>query len=173
MSEIELGTAYTWGDARTRGATRGQIARDGVRIGHGLYLSSAVEPDLATRCRAWRLVLPGDVAFSLGTAARLHGAPIAEPPTVHVVVPSRRQLPRRAGLTVHERLLAEEDVVAAGRLLVALGAEKFLELVAALHAPELLVMYDELPRARGLDGGHLTQPLATEHRWISHQQVLC
>ena len=63
MSDIDLGTAYTWDDARSRGATRGQIAQDGVRIGRGLYLSSAVEPDLATRCRAWRLVLPGDAAF--------------------------------------------------------------------------------------------------------------
>ncbi|WP_448611139.1 hypothetical protein [Geodermatophilus sp. URMC 60] len=49
MTDIDLGTAYTWDDARSRGATRGQIAQDGVRIGRGLYLSSAVEPDLATR----------------------------------------------------------------------------------------------------------------------------
>ena len=97
MTDIDLGTAYTWDDARARGATRGQIAQDGRRIGRGLYLSSAVEPDLATRCRAWRLVLPSDAAFGLGTAARLYGAPVAEPAAVHVVVPSRRQLPGAQG----------------------------------------------------------------------------
>ena len=97
MSDIDLGTAYTRDDARSRGATRGQIAQDGVRIGRGLYLSSAVEPDLATRCRAWRLVLPGDSTFGLGTAARLHGAPIAEPPTVHSSSPRGGSCPGARG----------------------------------------------------------------------------
>jgi hypothetical protein len=159
MTEIELGAAYTWIGARARGATRGQIAQDGVRIGRGLYLSSAVEPDLATRCRAWRLVLPGDVAFGLGTAARLHGAPLPEPPTVHVVVPSRRQLPRRAGLTVHERLLAEEDVVVVGGLPLTSGPQTFLDLAARLPPAELVAVGDALARAGYLDAGSMARRL--------------
>ncbi len=164
MTDIDLGTAYTWDDARSRGATRGQIARDGVRIGRGLYLSSAVEPDLATRCRAWQLVLPGDAAFGLGTAARLHGAPIAEPPTVHVVVPSRRQLPRRAGLTVHERLLAEEDVVVVGGLSLTSGPQTFLDLAAGLPPAELVAVGDALLRAGRMDAASLARRLERADR---------
>ena len=164
MSEIELGTAYTWGDARTRGATRGQIARDGVRIGRGLYLSSAVEPDLATRCRAWRLALPGDAAFGLGTAARLHGAPVAELSTVHVVVPSRRQLPRRTGLTVHERLLEPEDVMVVDGLPLTSGAQTFLDLAATLPPAELVAVGDALLRSDRMDAGSLACRLARADR---------
>src|SRR5919112_4775919 len=164
MTDIDLGTAYTWDDARSRGATRGQIAQDGVRIGRGLYLSSAVEPDLATRCRAWRLVLPGDSAFGLGTAARLHRAPIAEPPTVHVVIPSRRQLPRRAGLTVHERLLAEEDVVVVGGLPLTSGPQTFLDLAARLPAAELVAVGDALVRCGEMDSASLARRLERADR---------
>jgi predicted transcriptional regulator of viral defense system len=159
MTQIELGTAYTWDDARSRGATRGQIAQDGVRIGRGLYLSSAVEPDLATRCRAWRLVLPEDAAFGLGTAARLYGTPEPESPTVHVVVPSRRQLPRRAGLTVHERLLTGEDVVVVGGLPLTSGPQTFLDLAARLPPAELVAVGDALLHAEQMDAGSLARRL--------------
>jgi hypothetical protein len=164
MTDIELGTAYTWTGARDLGATRRQIAQDGVRIGRGLYLSYAVEPDLATRCRAWRLVLPGDVAFGLGTAAQLYGAPIEEPPTVHVVVPSRRQLPRRAGVTVHERLLAEEDVVVTGGLPLTSGPQTFLDLAARLPPAELVAVGDALLGAGEMDAGSLARRLERADR---------
>jgi hypothetical protein len=164
MTDIDLGTAYTWDDARSRGATRGQIAQDGRRIGRGLYLSSAVEPDLATRCRAWRLVLPGDAAFGLGTAARLYGAPVTEPAAVHVVVPSRRQLPRRAGLTVHERLVAAEDVVVAGGLPLTSGSQTFLDLAALLPPAELVAVGDALARSGHLDAASLARRLERADR---------
>ncbi|SDN55735.1 Transcriptional regulator, AbiEi antitoxin, Type IV TA system [Geodermatophilus sp. DSM 45219] len=164
VTDIELGTAYTWTGARDLGATRRQIAQDGVRMGRGLYLSSAVEPELTTRCRAWRLVLPGDVAFGLGTAARLYGAPIDEPPTVHVVVPSRRQLPRRAGVTVHERLLAEEDVVVTGGLPLTSGPQTFLDLAARLPPAELVAVGDALLRAGEMDAGSLARRLERADR---------
>ena len=80
----------------------------------------------------------------------LSGAPIDEPPTVHVVVPSRRQLPRRAGVTVHERLLAEEDVVVTGGLPLTSGPQTFLDLAARLPPAELVAVGDALMR-----GGHL------------------
>ena len=164
MSQIDLGTAYTWHDARTRGATRGQVAEDGVRIGRGLYLSSAVEPDLVTRCRAWRLVLPVDAVFGLGTAAWLYGAPVAEPPTVHVVVPSRRQLPRRAGLTVHERLVTEEDVALHRGLPLTSGPQTFLDLAARLPPAELLAVGDALLRAGHVDPASLAHRLERADR---------
>lgn len=164
MSEVELGTAYTWDDARTRGATRGQIAQDGVRVERGLYLSSAVEPDLATRCRAWRLALPGDAAFGLGTAARLYGAPVEQSPTVHVVIPSRRRLPRRAGLTVHERLLEPEDVVVAGGLPLTSGPQTFLDLAAWLPPAELVAVGDALLRSGRMDEGSLARRLERADR---------
>jgi len=71
MDGIELGTGYSWRAARNAGATRQQIGQDGVRLGHGLYLSRAAEPDLATRCLAWLQVLPSGAVFGLGTAAEL------------------------------------------------------------------------------------------------------
>ncbi|MGK5169799.1 type IV toxin-antitoxin system AbiEi family antitoxin [Geodermatophilus sp. CPCC 205761] len=164
MTEIELGTAYTWADARARGATRGQIAQDGVRLGRGVYLSSSVEPELATRCRAWALVLPGDAAFGLGTAAQLYGAPLTSPPTVHVVIPSRRQLPRRAGLIVHERLLEDEDVATRGGLRLTSGAQTFLDLAAGLPPAELVAVGDALLRAGHLDPATLGRRLERADR---------
>ncbi|MGY1704008.1 hypothetical protein ACI79C_05495 [Geodermatophilus sp. SYSU D00697] len=152
MTRLELGTAYTWASARTRGATRGQIAQDGVRLGRGVYLSSAVDPDLVARCRAWALVLPADAAFGLGTAAALCEAPVGSARTTSVVVPSRGRLPRRAGLTVHERLLTPEDVVVnpAGLRLTS-GPQTFLDLAARLPDAELVAVGDALVRA-----GHMT-----------------
>jgi hypothetical protein len=159
MTEFELGTAYTWAAARARGATRAQIAGDGVRVGRGVYVSSAVEPDLTTRCRAWALVLPGDAAFGLGTAAELYGAPGPSSLTVHVVVPSRRQVPRRAGLTVHERSMADGDVVQWKGLRVTSGAQTLLDLAATLPSAELVAVGDALVRAGRLDAAALGRRL--------------
>lgn len=122
-------------------------------------LSSAVEPDLAIRCHAWRLVLPGDAAFGLGTAARLYGVPVDEPPTVHVVVPSRRQLPRRAGLTVHERLLEPEDVVVVDGLPLTSEPQTFLDLAAGLPPAELVAVGDALLCGQHLDDESLARRL--------------
>ncbi|RBY77717.1 hypothetical protein DQ238_14945 [Geodermatophilus sp. TF02-6] len=160
MTEFDLGTAYTWTGARGRGATRGQIAQDGVRVGRGVYLSAAVEPDLPARCRAWQLALPADAAFGLGTAAGLHGAPMATSSTVHVVIPSRRQLPRRAGLTVHERLLGAEDVVVLDGLRQTSGPQTFLDLAAGLPSAELVAVGDGLLRAGRLTAESLVRRLA-------------
>jgi hypothetical protein len=159
MTEFELGTAYTWAGARAGGATRGQIAGDGVRVGRGVYVSAAVEPDLATRCRAWALVLPGDAAFGLGTAAELCGAPGPSSRTVHVVVPSRRQVPRRAGLTVHERAVEDDDVVGLDGLRITSGAQTFLDLAARLPSAELVAVGDALVRAGRLDAAALDRRL--------------
>ncbi|RFU21325.1 hypothetical protein [Geodermatophilus marinus] len=150
MTDIELGEAYTWAAARAAGATRGQIRRDGVRLGKGLYLSSAAEPDLRTRCAAWAPVLPDDAAFGLWTAAELLGAP-ARRSSVHVVLSPRLSLPRRAGLVVHARGIAAADVVDLDGLAVTSGPQTWLDLAPLLPPQELVAVGDALMR-----GGHLT-----------------
>jgi hypothetical protein len=151
MEEVELGTGYTWRAARDAGATRRQIEQDGVRLGHGLYLSRAAEPDLATRCLAWLRVFPPSAVFGHGTAAGLMAAPLGRPPAVHVIVPAGTPVPHRRGLVTHERTLDPEDVVALHGLPVTSGAQTFLDLAATLPAGELVAVGDALLRT-----GHLT-----------------
>jgi hypothetical protein len=129
MGEIELGRAYTWASARTQGVARRQIGRDGVRLRRGLYLSSAVEPDLTERCAAWALVLPADAAFGLFTAAQLWGAPVPEGGPVQAVVTPRSVLPQRRGLQVRIRAdLSPADVVRRAGLRVTSPAQTYLDL---------------------------------------------
>src|SRR4051794_11375419 len=111
MDGIPLESAYTWQDARAAGATRRQIAADGVAVAHGLYLSSAVSPTLLRRCRAWTRLLPVDAAFGLETAAALLGAPVEPPAAAQIALRPRPVLPQRRGLEVHVRDLRGGDVV--------------------------------------------------------------
>jgi hypothetical protein len=147
MEGIPLGHAYTWTEARASGVSRRQILLDGVELSRGLYLSSAVEPDLRQRCRAWAKVLPPDSAFGLDTAAALYGVADREPETIHAVMRPRRVLPQRAGLTVHVRRLLDVDVADHGGLRVTAGEQTFLDLAAVLPPPDLFVLGDRLMRA--------------------------
>src|SRR5215213_9778927 len=90
MDAIPLDSSYTWSGARRLGVTRAQIRADGIELSRGLYLSSAVEPDLTVRCHAWAKVLPADAAFGFRTAAVLHGVSDSESTAVHVVMRPRR-----------------------------------------------------------------------------------
>jgi hypothetical protein len=147
---ISLGTSYTWLDARARGVTRRQIAQDGVPIARGLYLSGAVPPTLARRCRAWTHLLP-DAVFGLQTAGALLGAPLDPPSRVQVILSPRPIRPQRAGLSVHVRRLLEDDVIAIDDLRMTSGAQTFLDLAARLPRTELVACGDALMRR-----GHLT-----------------
>ncbi|MGY2128143.1 hypothetical protein [Blastococcus sp. SYSU DS0617] len=164
MDGIPLDPGYTWIEARARGVTRRQIHADGVPLSRGLYLSSAVEPELEVRCRAWAKVLPEDAAFALGTAAVLLGASDAEPRTVHVVMTPRRVLPQRPGLTVHARRLSRDDVVEHAGLRVTSGAQTFLDLASVLLPEDLLVVGDALMRLGRLEPGTLARRLARADR---------
>ena len=159
MDGIPLGTSYTWSAARRTGATRRQIATDGLALGRGLYLSRATEPTLAALCSAWAGVLPGDAAFGLGTAAALFGAADPDPDALHVVLRPRSVLPQHAPLTVHARRLEDEDVVALDGLRVTSGAQTYLDLAAGLRAPDLLALGDALMRAGHLDAPDLERRL--------------
>jgi AbiEi antitoxin C-terminal domain len=157
VDPIPLDTAYTWLDARARGATRRQIQADGLEIARGLYISRAVPPTLVRRCRAWTRLLPDDATFGLETAGALLGAPVDAPPVIQVVLRPRPVLPRRAGLEVHVRQLTTQDIVDVGGLRITSGAQTFLDLAARLPPAELVAVGDALMRH-----GHLAADVLSE-----------
>jgi hypothetical protein len=165
MDPVPLGTTYTWREARARGATRRQIAQDGVAIARGLYVSSAASPTLVTRCRAWTRCLPGDAAFGLETAGGLLGAPVDPLPWVQVVLRPRPVLPQRSGLAVHVRALGGDDVVELTGLRITSGPQTYLDLAAKLPSAELVAVGDALMR-----GGHLTSA-SLEQRLLRADRV--
>ena len=160
MDDAELPLAHTWAQARAAGARRRQIAADGRRRSRGLYLSSAADDGLRTRCSAWTRLLPADAAFGLGTAAALLGAGADPPPEVEVVLRPRPVLPRRRGLTVHVRDLRAEDVIEVGGLRVTSGPQTFLDLAARLPPAELVATGDALLRGDLLHPARLDRLLA-------------
>jgi hypothetical protein len=164
MDDVELPLHYTWSEAREAGARRRQVREDGVRLGRGLYLSRAAEPDLAARCRAWTRLLPSDAAFALRTAACLLGVDTAPPPQVEAVLTPRPVPPRRRGLVVHQRDLRSADVVEVDGLRVTSGARTFLDLALFLPPHDLVAVGDALLRAGRLDPAELAVRLAGADR---------
>jgi very-short-patch-repair endonuclease/Zn-finger nucleic acid-binding protein len=163
MDGIPLDACYTWADARTRGVTRRQIGIDGIPLARGLYLSRGAVGDLAARCRAWAKVLPADAAFAMGTAAALHGA-APETADVHVALGPRRVLPQHAGITVHARALAAEDIVECAGVRLTSGAQTFLDLAPRLMPWELVALGDALMRNGALTPESLTRRLTRADR---------
>jgi hypothetical protein len=160
MEDVDLGSIYTWRDARDRGVRRSQIAADGLRLSRGLYLSSAVAPSLMERCRAWAVLLPPGAAFALETAAQLYGLPTHSSPDVHAVVRPQRVLPQRRGLRVHVRRLEDDDVIRLAGLLVTSPAQTYLDLAARTSPAELVVVGDALLRGGRLMPQDLARRLA-------------
>lgn len=144
--------------------SRRQILLDGVELSRGLYLSSAVEPDLRERCYAWSRVLPPDSAFGFHTAAALFGVTDEESETIHAVMLPRRVLPQRAGFRVHARRMLEEDIVDHAGLRVTAGAQTFLDLAAVLPSADLFVLGDRLMRAGHVDHDALARRLGRADR---------
>jgi hypothetical protein len=164
MDGIPLSTSYTWTEATALGVTRGQIAADGVAIARGLYVSRAVDLDLAARCRAWARVLPADAAFGLHTAAALSGALTDVHSGVHVVLRPRPVLPQRSGVTVHARAIRDEDVVDHQGIRVTSGAQTYLDMAAVLSPAYLVVLGDTLMRTGRLTREALCRRLARADR---------
>jgi hypothetical protein len=164
MDGILLGTAYTWTEARRRGATRRQIQADGVAVGRGVFVSRSVTLDLESRCRAWARALPADAAFSHGTAASFFEAPVWVPPLPNVALTPRRVLPQWDGLVVHGRRLAPEDVVVHRGLRLTSAAQTFLDLAAVLPPPDLVALGDALLRDGHLTPDELTSRLGRADR---------
>jgi hypothetical protein len=157
MDWIRLDPQYTRRGARQLGATRRQIAMDGVAMARGVYVSRSADPDLLTRCRAWALVLPEDTVFSHGTAGELLGAPVTPPPVPHVALTPRRVLPQWTGLVIHGRRLQPHDVVGHSGLRVTSGAQTFLDLAPTTWPGDLVAIGDSLLRS-----GHMTVETLTE-----------
>lgn len=164
MDGILLDGTYTWKRARSLGVTRSQIRVDGAPIARGLFVSRALEPDLATRCRAWASRLPDDAAFGLDTAAALFGAPCPSSGRLHAVLTPRRVLPQFDGITVHARRLSHDDVVEHLGLRLTSGAQTFLDLAARLLPEDLLPLGDGLMRVGALDAAALEQRLGRADR---------
>ncbi|WP_336029520.1 endonuclease domain-containing protein [Geodermatophilus sp. FMUSA9-8] len=164
MEPLDLGSSWTWRDARARGATRRQIASGGEELTRGLYLSRADLDSLVARCRAWTRLLPPDAAFGLETAAALYGAHTDPPPEVQVVVRPRPVLPQRRGLVVAVRDLRAPDVVEAGGLRITSGAQTFLDLATGLRPAELVAVGDALLRAGRLTPAALAERLERADR---------
>ncbi len=160
MEPLDLGSSWTWTDARRRGATRRQIAEAGEPLTRGLYLSRAEPSSLTVRCRAWTRLLPSDAAFGLETAACLLGAHADPPPEVQVVLRPRPVLPQRRGLTVVVRHLQAGDVVHHADLLVTSGAQTLLDLATRLPPAELVAVGDALLRSGALTTDLLSARLA-------------
>jgi hypothetical protein len=160
VEPLDLGSSWTWTDARRRGATRRQIAEGGEQLSRGLYPSRAEPSSLSVRCRAWTRLLPRDAAFGLETAASLLGVHTDPPPEVQVVLRPRPVLPRRRGLVVAVRDLRPEDVVEVGGLRVTSGAQTLLDLAPRTPPAELVAIGDALLRARRLCEASLAERLA-------------
>jgi len=159
-----IGSSYTWAGARAAGMSRRQVDRDGRRLGHRLYLSSAAEPSLPELCAAWARVLPSTAAFGGTTAAVLLGAPLATPSRLTVVLPPGVVVPARAQLVRHVRTTTAADVTDLDGIRVTAGAQTFLDLPARLPPQELVVVGDALYRREHLDPGRLTERLARAGR---------
>jgi hypothetical protein len=164
MDGIPLDGTYTWRQARALSVTRTQIRTDGRPIARGLFVSRALEPDLAMRCRAWAARLPDDAAFGLGTAAALWGAPCPPSGGIHAVLTPRRVLPQFAGISVHCRTLSADDVVEHVGLRLTSGAQTFLDVAARLPPWDLMPLGDGLMRVRAMDATALAERLARADR---------
>lgn len=164
MDWIPLDPQYTARGARRAGVTRRQIARDGVPMARGVYVSRSAELDLLTRCRAWVLVLPEDTAFSHATAAELLDAPVVPSPLPHVALTPRRVLPQWTGVVVHGRRLQPRDVVAHAGLRVTSGAQTFLDLAPTTWPADLVAIGDSLLRSGHMSVESLTERLARADR---------
>ena len=160
MDHIPLDSSYTWTEVRALGCDPwADPCRRHPDLPRPLRIAVR-EPDLATLCRAWRRVLPSDAAFGFDTAVALHGARSGQPSPMHVVLRPRSVLPQRAGIRVHVRRMAEEDVVDIAGLRVTSGAQTFLDMAAGVHPPDLLALGDGLARAGRLDAAALAQRLS-------------
>ncbi|KGH47742.1 hypothetical protein IN07_05585 [Modestobacter caceresii] len=156
---------FTTATARSAGLTRAALRGSSyVRLAHGLVVRLDDALDERERLALLATVLPPDAAFSHQTAAALLGAQLAPPPHPHVALTPRRVLPQHAGLVVHGRRLAAEDVVLDRGLRGTSGAQTFLDVAAVLPPQELVAVGDALLRAGHLDAARLGARLGRADR---------
>ncbi len=148
--------AYTRAQALGSGLTRSQLdeGRTMRRIARNLHVPADQPDGLWERCRALRLVLPGDAVFSHYTAAALLRVPVPDEPLIHVCTAQAVE-PRIGGVVAHRiRTLPETDVQSHYGLPITTPGRTFLDLAGRLDFLSLLIAGDPLARLdpRGVCG---------------------
>lgn len=149
---------FSVAEARDRGVPHGTVRSPGLlRPTRGARLApeTATEQDgPALRARAFVEVLPGDLALSHLTAARLLGLPVPRPwraeEPLDVMRPSGAPPVIRRGCRSH-RGLERRAVRRSSGLLVTAGPDTFADLAASLHLDDLVAVGDAL-LGEGADG---------------------
>ena len=149
---------FTTGAAAAEGLSRSRLrALDLTSPFKGTRVPASTPLDLATRCRALQLRLPG-AHFSGLTAARLYGAPLPLPleqsPMVHVTVQEGRRAPTGRRIRGHALRFEPTDVRFLHGVRVSTPARLWCELGVTLALADLVAVGDYLI--------HHKLPLTTE-----------
>jgi hypothetical protein len=135
-------------DALAAGATRGQLrSKSLITPVRGVRMRAAAADDLATRCQAISLRLPGDAAFSHATAAALWHLPLprtidpARP--VHVIGPPGRPPMDARAIAAHEGLHPRDTVRHRGICLTTVP-RTWADLGGVLDLTDLIILTDAI-----------------------------
>jgi hypothetical protein len=154
-----LPPTYTRAAADLAEMTRAQLARDGVRVTRGAFVSRSVPLTTASAVRAALAVLPEGTVASHATAAVLLGAPLPASWPLEFAVRPGVYRARRQRIRVHVRDLTARDEVRGAGLPVTSGPQTWLDLAAHVPAQDLVVVGDALYRAGHLDAATLAERL--------------
>jgi len=80
-----------------------------TRPHRGLYVPRAGALDLLDRARAALAVASPDAVVGYHTAAALLGFGVVESPDVHLIVPSGKRFPQRAGIVAHQSVVPVDE----------------------------------------------------------------
>jgi hypothetical protein len=121
-------------------------------VTHGAYVLAGSDPELAVRCRALGLVIPGDLSFSHHTGSELLGLP-GWPGTgvdVHLTRPPGSGQLRRVGVVQHRASLAEAERWTVDGVAVTSAVRTLLDLAPLLRPDQLVATGDAAMRCFGV-----------------------
>ena len=159
MTRHLLPPTYTRAAADVAEMTRTQLARDGVRVTRGVFVSRSIPLTTAHATRAALAVLPEGTVASHATAAVLLGAPPPASWPLEFAVRPGVYRARRRHVRVHVRSLTARDEVRWAGLPVTSGPQTWLDLAARLPGQQLVAVGDALYRAGHLDAATLAERL--------------
>lgn len=151
-------------DLRARGIGTGVLrGRRLQRVTHGAYIPAAIDPSLVDRCRAIRVVVPGQVTFSHQTGADLLGMPSwsGGATEVHITRPPGSSQLRRARVVQHRSELAPSEWQWLGGLAVTTPTRTLLDLSSQLSLDRLVATADHSIRLLGLQTPELVAAMET------------
>jgi hypothetical protein len=132
MTRHLLPPTYTRAAADVAEMTRTQLARDGVRVTRGAFVSRSIPLATAHATRAALAVLPEGTVASHATAAVLLGAPLRASWPLELAVRPGGYRARRQRIRVHVHDLTARDEVRCAGLPVTSGPQTWLDLAARL-----------------------------------------